>query len=111
MAELSTDQKREIILAAITAAGPGADDGQVAAQITRILGLFEEGSAAVRAFERAEKRAELTTDVKGFVGELIYVDTEQSSNRPIVFLRTEVSKYAPEGIEIVRMDRLDGQDS
>lgn len=28
-----------------------------------------------------------------------------------MFLRTQVSQYAPEGIEYVRLDRLDGQDS
>lgn len=76
MAELSTDQKRDIIIAAMNAAGPGADDGQVAAQITRIVGLFEDGSPAMRAFERAEQRAEKTTDTKAFTGEVVFVDLE-----------------------------------
>lgn len=108
--ELTTDLKREVILAAMAAAGPGADDGQVAGQVTRILNLFEEGSPAMNAFARAEKRAESTTKVKQFTGELVYVDTETTSNRPIVFLRTQVSSHAPEGIEIIRMDRLDSAD-
>lgn len=111
MTEYSTDQKRAIIVAAVTAAGPGADDGQVAGQVTRILNLFEDGSGAMNAFERAEKRAEQTVKTKAFTGEIVYVDTEVSSNRPVVFLRTEVSAQAPEGIEIVRLDRLDSQDA
>lgn len=109
--ELSTDQKRSIIVAAVTAAGPGADDGQVASQVTRIVNLFEEGSPAMNAFARAEERAEKTSKVKGFTGEVIYVDTEASSNRPVIFLRTEVSTQAPEGIEVVRLDRLDSRDA
>lgn len=109
--ELSTDQKRSIIVAAVTAAGAGADDGQVAAQVTRIVNLFEDGSPAMNAFARAEERAEKTVKTKGFAGEVIFVDTEQTSNRPVVFLRTEVSSQAPEGIEVVRLDRLDSQDS
>lgn len=109
--DLSTDQKRGIILAAITAAGPGADDSVVGSQISRIVGLFEDGSAAMRAFERAEQRAEKTTDTKNFIGEIIFVDKEVSSNRPIIFLRTQVSEHAPEGIELVRLDRLDSPDA
>lgn len=113
--ELSTDQKRSIIVAAVTAAGPGADDGQVASQVTRIVDLFEDGSPAMRAFVRAEERAEKTTDVKSFAGEILFVDMEglgeKPSNRPIVFLRTQVSESAPEGIEVVRLDRIDSQDS
>lgn len=110
MAEFSTDQKREIILAAITAAGPGADDGQVAGQIGRIVGLFEDGSPAMRAFERAEKRAENTVEVTGFRGDILFVDLEETSKRPIVFFRTQISTHAPEGIELVRLGRIDSAD-
>lgn len=118
MSELSNDQKREVILAATNAAGPGASDAKVVGEISRILSFFEDGSPAMRAFDRADERASKTTDVKGFVGEVIFVDLEgiaiggkAASNRPIVFLRTEVSQHAPEGIEIVRLDRMDSHDA
>lgn len=110
MAEFSTDQKREIILAAIVSAGPGATDSDVTAKITHIVGLFEEGSPAMRAFARAEQRAESTSKVAGFRGIVLFVDLETTSQRPIVFFKTEVSDNAPEGIEVLRMDRIDGQD-
>jgi hypothetical protein len=109
--ELSTEQKREIILTAAIIAGPNATDGEVSGQVTRILGLLDQGSPVSQAFKRAEERAANTTDVKGFVGEIIFVDKEESSNRPIVFLRTQVSEQAPEGIEFVRLDRLDSHNA
>lgn len=105
--ELSTDQKRDIIIAAYGSAGPGADDQTIAAQISRILASFEDGSAAMRAFERAEKRAALTSGVSNFRAVPIYVDLETTSQRFVIFIVTEPSKNAPEGIEIIRTDRID----
>ena len=109
-AELTTDQKRDVVLAAVIAAGPGANDNQVASQVTRILGLTASGSVVMNAFDRAAARAEKTTQVDHFNGDLIYVDLEETSQRPVYFFRTSVSKYAPQGIEFARVDRFDDAD-
>ena len=89
-AELTTDQKRDVVLAAVIAAGPGANDNQVASQVTRILGLTASGSVVMNAFDRAAARAEKTTQVDHFNGDLIYVDLEETSQRPVYFFRTSV---------------------
>jgi len=108
--DLNNEQKREIILAAYNSAGHGADDQAVAAQVGRILGSFEEGSPAMRAFERAEKRAAQTTGIANFRAVPIYVDLESTSQRYVIFIVTEPSKNAPEGIEVIRTQRLDSAD-
>lgn len=108
--EITDSLKAQIILAAVGAAGPGAGDDQIVQQVSRITGFLQEGSAALNAFERMAKRAENTTQVKGFQGDVLHVDLENSSNRPVVFLRTAPSEHHPDGIEMVRMDRTDSAD-
>lgn len=109
MTEFTPEQKLSITTAAVIAAGPGADDGQVGNQVTRILNMQSAGPVS-SAFERHAKRDENVRQTKSFTGIVLYADTETTSNRPIVFLKTEVSEHAPEGIELVRLDRLDSAD-
>jgi hypothetical protein len=108
--ELTDSLKAQIVLTAVGAAGPGATDDQIVGQVSRITGFLQDGSPALNAFERAEKRAANTTQTKGFQGDVLWVDLEQSSNRPIVFLRTAPSEHHPDGIELIRMDRTDSAD-
>ena len=108
--ELTESLKAQIVLSAVNAAGPGATDDQIVAQVSRITGFLQEGSPALNAFDRAEQCAANTTQVKGFQGDVLFVDLEQSSNRPILFLRTQPSEHHPDGIELIRMDRTDSAD-
>lgn len=105
--EITDTLKAQIVLSAVGAAGPGASDDQIVGQVGRIIGMLQDGSPALNAFERAAKRAENTTQVKGFQGDVLFVDLEQSSNRPIMFLRTQPSEHHPDGVELIRMDRTD----
>lgn len=108
--EFTDDLKAQIVLTAISAAGPGAADADVTRQVTRAIGLLSEGSPALRAFEQQEQRANNTEKVASFGGSVLFVDLEQSSSRPVVFLRTQPSEHHPDGIEHVRMDRTDSAD-
>jgi len=108
--ELTDSLKAQIVLSAFGAAGPGATDDQVVQQVSRITAFLQDGSPALNAFDRAAQRAENTTQVKGFQGDVLFVDLEASSNRPIVFLRTQPSEHHPDGIEVVRLDRTDSAD-
>lgn len=113
--EITDSLKAQIILSAVGAAGSGADDNTVSSQVSRIIGLMQDGSPAMAAFTYAEKRAENVVDTKKpFVGTVLYVDLEghgsngkNPSNRPIVFLQTEPSEHWRDGIEHFRLDRVD----
>lgn len=108
--ELTDTLKAQIIISAFTAAGPGANDDAILSQQSRILDALSDGSPMLNAFDRAKDRADQTVSTAGVIGEVIYVDTEATSNRPIVFLRTGTDR-STDGIEHFRLDRLDSQDS
>lgn len=108
--EFTDDLKAQIVLTAITAAGPGATDTDITRQVSRTIGMLSDGSPALRTFEQAQQRNDNTEKVASFGGSVLFVDLEQSSNRPVVFLRTQPSEHHPDGVEHVRMDRTDGAD-
>ncbi|MAL06950.1 MAG: hypothetical protein CMH36_09005 [Microbacterium sp.] len=110
MTEINDAAKVAIITSAAQIAGKGASPDEVAGEVSRILDLLAEGSPAQRAFDRSAQRSAATVDTKGFAGTILWVDKETTSQRPIVFLRTAPSEHHPDGIEIVRMDRLDSQE-
>lgn len=112
--EITDTLKAQITLSAITAAGVGATDDAVTSQIARIIEMLQDGSPQQRAFEAAAKRAENFVKADGFKGTVVYVDLEgkgvdgkQPTNRPIVFLKTQPSKYYEDGIEHIRLQRTD----
>jgi len=109
--ELTDNLKAHIVLSAFGAAGPGATDGEVIAQVSRITAMLQDGSPALAVFDRAAQRSELTVDTKAFPGTVLFVDLEESSQRPIVFLKTEPSDYHPDAIEHFRLDRVDSNDA
>lgn len=109
--ELTDSAKLQIVLSAAQIAGPTATGADVAAQVGRLTALLADGSPALAAFDRAEKRAEATVDTKSFTGTVLFADLEETSQRPIVFLKTEPSDYHPDGIEHFRLDRMDGPDA
>lgn len=115
--EITDSLKAQILLSAVTSAGPGATDDQVNAQISRLVDMLSDGSPQLRIFDHAAQKAENSTGIGHFVGTIVYVDLEgngvdgkQPTNRPIVFIRTGVSKYYTDGIEHIRLDRIDSRD-
>lgn len=106
--EFTDELKTQIILNAVTSSGAGATDQQIVEQVKRTVTLLTEGSLALRAFETYEYRASKVESTKTFPGSVLYVDLEESSNRPIVFFKTKPdSEYCPDGVEHVRLDRTD----
>jgi len=108
--EYTEDLKVRITLAAITAAGPGASDADIAGQVVRICGFMETGSPVLSAFGRAKKRAESTSGTGVIDGTVVYVDLEETSKRVFVVLKTTPSNDYPDGLEPIRTDRTDSRD-
>ena len=108
--EFTDSVKTQIILAAMVTAGPDANDGMVANHVSRAIDFLSDGSAVLNTFDRAIKRMESVTSQSAVPGEILFVDTETSSNRPVVFVRTQPSKHSPDGVEHLRLDRIDGAD-
>ena len=108
--ELTDGLKAQVVITAAGIAGPEASDADVADHVSRITAMLQDGSAAMSAFDRAEARAGATVKTKTFPASVLFVDLEESSQRPIVFVKTEPSNYHPDGVEHFRMDRTDSRD-
>ncbi len=99
--------KAQIVLAASITAGAGATEEQVAEEAKRIIARLSPGSTILYEFDRADKREENTEKVKTFKATIVAVDKELSSTRGVVFLKTQPSKWHPDGKEHMRTDRTD----
>lgn len=75
------DARQQIILAAFTAAGPGADDPAVASQVERIADALMPGSVMSRTLDEVEHywRETVAEVNKPFIATLLYVDMETTS--------------------------------
>lgn len=104
--------KAQTVALAYQLAGAGASEDAVAAEVTRILNGVSTGSPIVYAFDSFEKRAEGIADTKTILGTVIHVDVEESSQRGVIFLKSESAheKWNPLGKENVRTERIDGKE-
>lgn len=104
--------KAETVALAYQLAGAGATEDAVAAEVTRILNGTSTGSPIIYAFDSFEKRAEGIADTKTILGTIIHVDVEESSQRGVIFLKSEQAheKWNPTGKENVRTERIDGKE-
>lgn len=104
--------RQQIILAAFTAAGAGADDTQVAAQIERIADAMMPGSAASSTLNEFEHYwSDVVTEVnKPFQATLLYIDLETTSQRPVLALRSAPNSKNPDGkFELIKLDMARGR--
>ncbi len=106
------DARQQIILAAFTAAGPGADDLAVSAQVERIADAMLPGSPMYRALDEVEHywRETVVEVNKPFIATLLYVDMEATSQRPVLALRSEPNTSNPEGkFELIKLGMARGR--
>ena len=106
------DARQQIILAAFTAAGAGADDPAVASQVERIADALMPGSVMSRPLDEVEHywRETVAEVNKPFIATLLYVDMETTSQRPILALRSEPNRSNPEGkFELVKLGMARGR--
>lgn len=106
------DARQQIILAAFTAAGPGADDPTVSAQVERIADAMLPGSPLSRTIDEVEHYwRETVLEVNmPFIATLLYVDMETTSQRPVLALRSEPNKSNPEGkFELIKLGMARGR--
>lgn len=104
MAITDESTRTQIVLAASIVAGKGADENAVAGEVLRIISRLSEGSPVMNAFDAIEKRDENTDKVKTFRAVILHVDKEITSNRGVLFLKTEPSKWHPNGKEFLRTE-------
>lgn len=102
--------KAQVIIGAVTAAGPGASDTDIVAAARKIINFLSSGSAILAEFDRVDKRDETTEKVKTFRGTITGVDKEVTSERGVVFLKTKPSEWHPDGKENLRTERVDSVD-
>jgi len=108
MAALSETERRQVILAAVAAAGPdnGPDERgltwpqRVAESAGRIAAMLDPHSEVSRAIGHLEM-------AKVFPATVVDVRREASSTRALVTLRTKVSDRHPDGLETARSERTD----
>lgn len=101
----------QTIALAFQTAGPGADENAIAAEVTRILSAIGTGSPVLYAFDQHARRAENVEDTKTVLGTLLLVDVEESSQRGVLFLKSDKAheRWNPLGKEHVRTERIDGK--
>jgi len=108
MAALNETERRQVILAAVAAAGPdnGPDERgltwtqRVAETAARVVAMLDPRSEVSRAIGQVEM-------AKVFVATIVDVRREVSSTRGLVTLRAKVSDRHPDGIETARTERTD----
>jgi len=108
MAALNETERRQVILAAVSATGP--DDGpdergltwtqRVAERAARITAMLDPRSEVSRAIGQVEM-------AKVFPATVVEVRREASSTRALVTLRAKVSDRHPDGLETARTERTD----
>lgn len=104
--------KPQVIALAFQTAGPGADEKAIADEVTRILNATGTGSPVLYAFDQFEKRAGNVEDTKTVLGTLLMVDVEQTSQRGVLFIKSDQAhpKWNPLGKENARTERIDGKE-
>jgi len=108
MAALNETERRQVILAAVSATGPdkGPDERGlswpllVAENAARITAMLDPRSEVSRAIGQVEMS-------KVFVATIVDVRREASSTRALVTLHTKISERHPDGLETARTERTD----
>lgn len=90
--------RQQIVIAAAQLAGKGADASAVMVEAKRIAALAAPGSAVMNAIEHEIGKVAEAPVGKPFVGTLLHVDVETSSQRGVLFLATS------NGVEALRTD-------
>lgn len=98
---ISDSDRRAIVLAAVGAAGPGADETAIALAAVRITAMLSGGSMVSRAIEQVDASTP-------FLATIVGVELEKSSKRAVLTLRSQPGPHRPDGIEHARTERYDG---
>lgn len=103
--------KAQAISLAFQLAGPDAGEDAIAAQVKRILNATSVGSPVLYEFESFQKRADTVEDTKVILGTLLLVDVEESSQRGVLFLKSDKKheRWNKDGKEHARTERIDGK--
>ncbi|MGP5523476.1 hypothetical protein ACTXM3_09280 [Glutamicibacter arilaitensis] len=109
-----TEQEQQIILAAITAAAsepvdpnfPLTSEERVIEKVTQFNSMLSEKSRVVKKLRALT--GQNGAEIKHISGVVLGVRKEASSQRGVIFLKTEPhERWNPRGIEIARTERLD----
>jgi len=100
---MPTDQEA-IVLAAIAAAGPADDPESWSSRVAELSAMV---AAMLSPSSSQMRRAASVAASKVFTAELRSVRREASSDRVVVELRTNPTKFHPDGVELARTERLD----
>ena len=99
-------ENKDIILAAVAAAGVKDDgfEGRVIENAKAFTAMMSEQS-------RVNKVIDSVKNAKTFTGIVESIVMEQTSKRGVLTLKTKPSEYHPDGLETVRTERSDSDDS
>ncbi|HEX9087876.1 MAG TPA: hypothetical protein VF867_10150 [Arthrobacter sp.] len=106
---LDTLTRNNIILGAVGMTGAVGDSAaewemKLIANAKHLTTLLADGS-------NIAKTIDMLDDAKKFIGTVLYVGKEKSSKRGFVVLKTSPTKLNAEGIETVRTEIVEGNDS
>ncbi len=98
-------EKNQIVIAALSAAGPVGEDAE--AWDGRVLELASQFTAMLAPTSTVSKIIDSVSNAKVFTGTVLAVKKEDTSTRGIVTLKTKVSEHSPDGTEQARTERTD----
>ena len=102
---MEQSDKNQIVIAAVTAAGPVGDDR--AAWSDRVLEMAAQIAAMTSPASDVMTTIDSVNNAKVFTAVLLEIKKEQSSTRGLLTLKTRVSEHAPDGTEQARTERTD----
>lgn len=98
-------EKNQIVLAAISAAGPVGDDP--VAWNARVLEMAAKIVVMTSPKSDVMKHIDSVSGAVVYTATLLAITKEPSSTRGLLKLRTKVSEHAPDGVEELRTERTD----
>ncbi len=98
-------EKNQIVIAALSAAGPIGDDAE--SWNGRVLSLAAQFTAMCAPTSDVSKVIDSVNNSKVFTGTVLEIKKEESSTRGLITLKTKVSEHSPDGTEQVRTERTD----
>lgn len=106
---IDTLTRNNIILGAVGMTGPVGEsssewDAKLIANAKRLTTLLADGS-------NVAKTIDMLGEAKKFIGTVLYVGKEKSSKRGFVVLKTTPTKLSADGIETVRTEIVEGNES
>ncbi|MCU6479110.1 hypothetical protein [Arthrobacter sp. A2-55] len=111
---LDAKERNNIILGAVNMTGPDTpvfdeDGNRIPSDWNSRLKLnAKKLTAMLSETSDISKTVDMLAECKVFVGTILYVTKEKSSKRGFVGLKTQESKFSPDGVETVRTEITEG---